>query len=117
MTTEERIAIIRKKGNDKKQKEIDEATRILNEINQLKGKIAELTDRIQAIIALANECVDNDVEIYVENGKIVRGTKDNPYCAAYVYRYSCQYNCWIIEEKITPAAFVAGVRRGTIDLF
>ena len=58
-------------------------------------------------------------DVFVDdNGQIVRGTKhtSNGDVTAYVYRYSKDCRAWIKEEKITPSAFCAGVKRGTIDL-
>ena len=54
--------------------------------------------------------------VYVENGYIIRAMKNNNTLPAYVYR-SCRNGGWDIEEKITPAAFSAGFRRGTIEIF
>ena len=55
-------------------------------------------------------------DVYVRNGKIVRGTKDNHTLPAFVYRWDRKYNAWLRECRITPAAFVAGIKRGTIIL-
>lgn len=53
--------------------------------------------------------------VYVENG-FVRAMKNNNTLSAYVYR-SCRTGGWDLEGKITPAAFIAGVRRGIIIVF
>lgn len=54
-------------------------------------------------------------DVYVENGKISRGCKHD-YTPAYIYRWNKQYRAYIREYNVTPAAFVAGLRRGTIAL-
>lgn len=57
-------------------------------------------------------------EVYVEDGKIVRGIKKKPcsgYCAAYVYR-RCKTGGWNISYQVTPSAFRSGYKRGTVDL-
>ena len=53
--------------------------------------------------------------VYVEDGYIIKATKANGTLPAYVYRW--YKNVWVKEGKITVAAFSAGVRRGTIDIF
>lgn len=64
--------------------------------------------------------------VFVQNGMIVRGVKSSLRLVsmedgyiydlpAYVYRAS-RYGGYIREFEITPAAFVAGVKRGTIKL-
>ena len=54
--------------------------------------------------------------VYVEDGYIIRGTlgKDTTYRTAYPYR-SCKEG-WSREYKITPDAFRAGVKRGTVTM-
>lgn len=54
--------------------------------------------------------------VFVEGGMIVRGMKNSDTLPAYVYRWSKSLNCWTKEESITPAAFRAGLKRGTIAL-
>lgn len=56
--------------------------------------------------------------VYVEFGYIWRGTKEtaNGRVAAWVYRYNPRYGGWYYVEHITPSAFAAGVRRGTVKL-
>lgn len=54
--------------------------------------------------------------VYVENGRIVRGTKNNDTLPAYVYRWDRGAGCWIKKGSISPAAFRAGIKRGTIQL-
>ena len=53
--------------------------------------------------------------VYVENGCIDHGMKNNDTVSAYPYRAS--KDGWSRIESITVAAFAAGVRRGTIELF
>ena len=52
--------------------------------------------------------------VYVEDGYIKRATKSGDTLPAGVYRWSKFNNAWMKEDKITPAAFRAGVKRGTI---
>lgn len=52
-------------------------------------------------------------DVYVEDGFILRGVKDNGQLPSYVYR-ACRYGGWGKEERISIEAFRAGVRRGTI---
>ena len=56
--------------------------------------------------------------VYVEDGYIIRGMKQNGLGAvsAYIYRKCRNGNGWDREDKITPDAFRAGCRRGTIIL-
>lgn len=59
-------------------------------------------------------------EVYIENGKIVRGMKRDPSgigkLPAYVYR-SSKYGGYDRESGgLTVSAFRSGVRRGTISL-
>lgn len=54
--------------------------------------------------------------VYVENERIIRGMKNNDTLTAYVYRWDRSTNAWIKEDSITPAAFRAGLKRGTIQL-
>lgn len=54
-------------------------------------------------------------DVYVEDGKVLRGLKNGGTEPAYVYR-KCRSGGWDRETAITVAAFRAGVRRGTIDL-
>ena len=53
-------------------------------------------------------------EVYIEDDKILRGTKGNK--TAYPYRYipGAGYR---IECNITVNAFRAAVKRGTVELF
>ena len=55
-------------------------------------------------------------DVYVEDGKVLRGTKDKGQLPAYVYR-ACKRGGWELEYAVTVAAFRAGVRRGTIRMF
>ena len=82
MTTEERIAIIRDKANRQKQAEIEKANSEHTERLALRKEVATLTDRIQDIIALANECELNDIKI----------PRDIHYrCAAKKYGYDAEF--------------------------
>ncbi len=51
-------------------------------------------------------------EAYVENGKIKRFVDKDK--TLYVWRYNHKYGGWDREYEITPAAFYAGMSRGTI---
>lgn len=53
-------------------------------------------------------------DVYTEDGYIVRATKNNGQQSASVYRHDGKTGEWYKEHKITPAAFRAGVKRGTI---
>lgn len=53
-------------------------------------------------------------DVYVEDGYIVRAMKNGGTLSARVYRYNRRFGTWDKEDKITPAAFRAGVKRGTI---
>lgn len=53
-------------------------------------------------------------DVYVEDGYIVRAMKDCRQLSASVYRYNRRFGTWYKEDRITPAAFRAGVKRGTI---
>ncbi len=55
-------------------------------------------------------------DVYVENDKVIRGTKANVTLPAYVYR-SCKTGGWDREYNISVSAFRAGIRRGTINMF
>ncbi len=54
--------------------------------------------------------------VYIENDKVLRGTKSNGTLPAYVYR-RVNERTWSHEENITVNAFRAGIRRGTIRMF
>ena len=57
--------------------------------------------------------------VYIEDGMILRAIKldhNSSEVPAHVYRAS-KYGGWDSTGKITVAAFSAGVRRGTIDIF
>lgn len=54
--------------------------------------------------------------VFVDNGLITRAMKNNDTLPASVYRYNRRFGTWDKEDKITPAAFSAGVRRGTITV-
>lgn len=54
-------------------------------------------------------------EVYVEDGFIVRGISDDHQKPLYVYR-SVRSGGYDREYNITPDAFRAGVRHGTIIL-
>lgn len=54
-------------------------------------------------------------EVYVENGYIVRGISADHQTPLYIYR-ACRSGGYDREYKITPDAFRAGLRRGTIVL-
>ena len=54
-------------------------------------------------------------DVYVEDGKVLRGTKDNGQLPAYVYRAGKRG--WELDCVVSVAAFRAGVRRGTIRMF
>ena len=59
----------------------------------------------------------SECEVYVEDGYILRGIKDTPpqQTAAYIYR-SAKTGGFYKLNRITPAAFRAGVKKGTIIL-
>jgi hypothetical protein len=56
-------------------------------------------------------------DVYVENGKVVRGvTKDynGSEVTSYPYEYNKDYNCWVnISGEVTLSAYRAGRKRGT----
>lgn len=54
--------------------------------------------------------------VYIENGRIIRGMKNNDTLTAYVYRWDRGASAWIRTDSISPAAFRAGIKRGTIQL-
>lgn len=58
-------------------------------------------------------------DVYVENDRVLRGTKANGTLSAYVYRAcrTCGPALWEAEDSITVNAFRTGVRRGTIRMF
>lgn len=60
-------------------------------------------------------------EVLVENGYVVRGVKRSTTgvgkVPAYVYWWYPKMKVWNSVKKVTPAAFRAGVTRGTYDLF
>lgn len=60
--------------------------------------------------------VINGYNVYVEDGFIIRGVSHDQSKAVYVYR-ALKTGGYGKETKITPAAFRAGVKRGTIDMF
>lgn len=54
--------------------------------------------------------------VYVENGKVVRGTKkDNgSEVTCYPYEYDKDQDCWInISGKVTLSAYRSGRKKGT----
>lgn len=57
-------------------------------------------------------------DVYIENGKILRGVKpDVSGCGevfAYVYRWKKSLNCWCNVKEITVDAFRSGFNRKTI---
>lgn len=55
-------------------------------------------------------------DVYVENDKVLRGTKYNGTLSAYVYRRVNERE-WANDYGITVNVFKAGVRRGTIKMF
>lgn len=63
MTTEDRIAIIKNKANNDRQKEIDKENALFEKTEKLKKEITSLGDRIKEVIYLANVCRNNGVEI------------------------------------------------------
>lgn len=54
-------------------------------------------------------------DVYVEDGKVLRGLKNNGQETAFPYRKAKQPNCWF-RETMTVAAFSAGMARGTVRL-
>lgn len=58
--------------------------------------------------------------VYIEDGYITRGITDDGQDRLYVYR-ACpslyRFDEWDRVYHITPDAFRAGVRRGTIDMY
>lgn len=57
-----------------------------------------------------------DYDVYIENDRVLRGTKANGTLPAYVYR-ACRTGGWDNDCGLTVNAFKAGVRRGTIRMF
>ena len=55
-------------------------------------------------------------DVFVEGGYIVRAMKNGGQQSASVYRYNRRFGTWDKKDKITPAAFRAGVKRGTISV-
>lgn len=55
-------------------------------------------------------------DVLVENGTISRGLKNHGYTYTYVYRWNKSARAWINETNISPAAFIAGVKRNTIKM-
>lgn len=55
-------------------------------------------------------------DVYVEGGKVVRGTKNDGQLPAYPYR-SAKEGGWCREYGMSVSAFAAGVKRGTVELF
>lgn len=55
-------------------------------------------------------------DVYVENDKVLRGTKRNGQLPAYVYRRVNERE-WSNDCGITVNAFKSGVRRGMIKMF
>lgn len=54
--------------------------------------------------------------VYIENGKIRRGMTNNDTQSAWVYRWNKAEKSWVAEGPISPAAFRAGIKRGTLIL-
>lgn len=55
-------------------------------------------------------------DVFVEDGYIVRAMKNGKQQSASVYRHHSRPGTWYKEDRITPAAFRAGVNRGTISV-
>lgn len=55
-------------------------------------------------------------DVYVENDRVLRGTKANGTLPAYVFRRENERR-WNNASGVTVNAFRAGVRRGTIRMF
>ena len=53
--------------------------------------------------------------VYVENGFVVRGLSKDSLEPLFIYRIS-RRGGYDMEYKITPAAFRAGMKRGTVVL-
>lgn len=53
-------------------------------------------------------------DVFVEDGYIVRAMKNGKQQSASVYRYNRRFGTWDKEDKITPAAFRAGIKRETV---
>lgn len=51
--------------------------------------------------------------VYIEDGMIVRGLTDDKQRPLYVYRRS-RFGGYDREDKVSPDAFRAGIKRGTI---
>ncbi len=51
--------------------------------------------------------------VFVADNKVVRGVLDG--YAVYPYRWTGKYSAWS-KEYMSPAAFSAGVRRGTVQM-
>lgn len=58
-------------------------------------------------------------DVYVEDDKVKIGTTGYgfDYKPIYSYRWNKKLNCWIKCFDLSVAAFSAGVRRGTIEMF
>lgn len=54
--------------------------------------------------------------VFVESGYILRGMKKDDTQTAYVYRWNDRNQAWSHESSISPDAFRAGLKRGTIAL-
>lgn len=56
-------------------------------------------------------------DVYVLEGKVIRGTKRAGTLPAYPYRHINGGKAWISDREMSLAAFAAGVKRGTVRLF
>ena len=55
-------------------------------------------------------------EVYVENGRILRGLNGSGDKTLYPYRWNKQYDSRVNDSGLTVDAFRAGIRRGTIEM-
>jgi hypothetical protein len=56
-------------------------------------------------------------DVYVENGKVVRGVKkgeNNSEVTSYPYEYNKDQDCWVnVSGKITLSSYRSGRKKGT----
>lgn len=120
MTLEERLEIINRKAKSNKTMELSKEMELKNETKEALRKVEELTERIEAIIILANKCIEEGIRFpsssQTEGFGYGKGYNSYSFFADGIYHHvglmDCQRGWWREGESPYKKVRYLGIENG-----